>query len=449
MYRNESLGFFEAQQEDAAYLKSYPAAAVNAFFRQGGKKCYFISMGNPLPYNTGDAGKCRQLYTLLWGKTKADADLMDHPYSRKDLADLSLPPIPNGAYPMTAWVGLSHLEALSDVTYVCFPDLVDILGTPETDIPKAPETPVEEIFVICSRTMKTPSWSYTDAVHVPTCDETGFRVWKRIVEVILDFMSAYVPTAQFITSVPMPRRRVRQNFARFIADELFPGSSGSEDSYLRLQLVFPWIKTLQSRSLPGSLEPPEGALVGLLANHTLRFGAFRSIAGSLLDDAYDLEPQDIDAYSPSKTGEMSFADRACWFDFVPDGIALQSDVTAVFRETYRYAVIRRIMILVQRASHRVGLHHAFEASSERNWQAIKNHLSDLLHNVYQNNGLVGRSPEDAYSVDCGRSTMTQNDLDTGRLIANITLQPAVPIERIAVDVLLERDGTVKFRDGIP
>lgn len=448
VYSNESLGFPEALQDDASYVQNYSAAAIKAFFRQGGKKCYFISMGNPLEYNADDAEKARQLYKLLWGKKKAEAFLKNYQYSRNDFISISLPDIPNGAYPLEEWNGMSHLVALSDVTYLCFPDLVDILGTPGIEVPKAPETPEEEIFVVCSQTMKIPSWSYTNALSIPECGQNDFKIWKRIIEVILDYLSANVRTVQLVASLPLPEKRVRQNFAQFILNEILPGTNREESKYRRLQLVFPWLKTQQSDSLPESLEPPEGALVGLLAQNALRVGAFRSIAGSFIDDVYDLAPQDIDAYSQSEASEMSFADRVCWFDFIPDGIALHSDVTAVFRETHRYGAVRRIMILVQRAAHQVGLNHVFEPSSERIWLTIKDNLTDLLQNIYQNNGMRGKSSVEAYSVDCGRSTMTQNDIDNGRLIASITLQPAVPIERIAVDLLLERDGSVTLWSNI-
>ena len=45
----------------------------------------------------------------------------------------------------------------------------------------------------------------------------------------------------------------------------------------------------------------------------------------------------------------------------------------------------------------------------------------------------------AFVVRCGRDTMTQADLDNGRLVAEIELVPAQPVLRILV-VLALRDG---------
>jgi phage tail sheath protein FI len=204
------------------------------------------------------------------------------------------------------------------------------------------------------------------------------------------------------------------------------------------------LKTDRSARLPGALEPPEGVLLGILAGQSRRIGAFRSVAGSRVENAYDLSPKDIDAHGSSPGTGLSLADRVSWFDFVPEGIHLQTDVTAVRHGNHRYGAVRRIMILIQRAAYRIGLDHVFEPGSERIWRTIKDGLVDLLHHIYLKNGLRGKSSQEAYAVTCGRSTMTQNDIDNGRLIANVTLQPAVPIEKIAVDVLVERDGAVSF-----
>ena len=42
--------------------------------------------------------------------------------------------------------------------------------------------------------------------------------------------------------------------------------------------------------------------------------------------------------------------------------------------------------------------------------------------------LLGDKPEQAYFVTCDRSTMTQNDLDNGRLVCLIGVAPLRPAE---------------------
>jgi len=445
VYRNLSLGFTESVQANSFYVQNYSAAAVKAFFQQGGKKCYFICMGNPLPCEADDEEKNRQVCKLLWGKKKAE-DFFGNGklFMREDFLHITFPEIPHGASPMSEWNGMSHLAALSDVTYVCFPDLVDVLGRPPTVKAEELTAKDEEIFIVCSGTVQNPPWYFTSSVRVPEYDELAFKVWKRIVEHVLDFLMVHAGTVQLVAGLPMPGHKLRRHFSRFVSETLLSETEHAQHSYRHLQLSFPWLKTKRSDMLPESLEPPEGVLLGLLAGQSRQIGAFRSIAGSFADDAYDLVPRDIDGHWPGERNILTLADRVSWFDFVPDGIALQSDVTAFLKGNYRYASVRRIMILIQRAAHRIGLDHVFEPGSERVWRTVRDSLNDLLHFIYLRNGLRGKSSKEAYSVSCGRSTMTQHDLDNGRLIAHVTLQPAVPIERIAVDILLEPDGAVLF-----
>ena len=44
--------------------------------------------------------------------------------------------------------------------------------------------------------------------------------------------------------------------------------------------------------------------------------------------------------------------------------------------------------------------------------------------------LIGEKPEKAYFVHCDRTTMTQNDLDNGRLICLIGVAPTKPAEYV-------------------
>ncbi|WP_462268066.1 hypothetical protein [Desulfobacter sp.] len=444
IFDENRLGF-EAVLTDAHYLPHYAGAAIKAFFRQGGRKCYFICMGTPLPYHAPDLEKSRQLYTLVWGKEKADAALEDmETFTRNDWLHIWFPTIPHGAAPVRDWYGVSHLAGLSDVTYVCFPDLVDVLGNPAGEKPETRVTEDREVFVPCSDPKAESNRFYAEYEKLPEYTATSFAVWKRVTKHILAFLSARNPTVQLVAALPIPAKDVLKTFEAFVANNLLADAEHNETDYKHLQLGFPWLKTDRSGSLPGALEPPEGILLGILAAQSRKIGAFRSVAGSYVETAYDLSPRDIDAYGSPLPKGLSFADQVSWFDFVPDGIRLQSDVTAVHHGNYRYGAVRRIMILIQRTAHRIGLDYVFEPGSERVRRSIKDSLTDLLHRIYLQNGLRGKSAKDAYSVACGRSTMTRNDIDNGRLIASVSLQPAVPIEAIAVDILIERDRAVLF-----
>jgi phage tail sheath protein FI len=52
----------------------------------------------------------------------------------------------------------------------------------------------------------------------------------------------------------------------------------------------------------------------------------------------------------------------------------------------------------------------------------------FLLNEFRSGALLGAKPEQAYFVKCDRSTITQDDLDNGRLIVLIGVAPLKPAE---------------------
>ncbi|HEX5163934.1 MAG TPA: phage tail sheath C-terminal domain-containing protein, partial [Thermomicrobiales bacterium] len=70
----------------------------------------------------------------------------------------------------------------------------------------------------------------------------------------------------------------------------------------------------------------------------------------------------------------------------------------------------------------------FENNGDRLWANIRLTVEDFLFNEWRNGALLGLRPEDAFFVRCDRSTMTQNDLDNGRLVCQIGVAVVKPAE---------------------
>ncbi|NNE64776.1 MAG: phage tail sheath family protein, partial [Gammaproteobacteria bacterium] len=54
--------------------------------------------------------------------------------------------------------------------------------------------------------------------------------------------------------------------------------------------------------------------------------------------------------------------------------------------------------------------------------------TSFLYNEWVSGALLGANPEEAFFVRCDRTTMTQNDLDNGRLICLIGVSVLKPAE---------------------
>ena len=91
----------------------------------------------------------------------------------------------------------------------------------------------------------------------------------------------------------------------------------------------------------------------------------------------------------------------------------------------------------------------FEPSGQRLWRDIEIRLGLLLERVFAAGGLRGRDARDAFFVRCNRSTMSQADIENGRVIAEVGFAPALPVERIRVRLALDGGGLASLPGGAP
>ena len=141
----------------------------------------------------------------------------------------------------------------------------------------------------------------------------------------------------------------------------------------------------------------------------------------------------------------ALAERVCLVARQPDGWALQSDVTTSPDSAWRAGGVSRMIASLVRAARATGEAELFGANGPALWTRVRRHLEALLIAYWQEGGLGGATPDEAFEVRCDRSTMTQNDLDSGRLVARITVLPVAAIERITVVLALSAAGQRRRR----
>lgn len=76
----------------------------------------------------------------------------------------------------------------------------------------------------------------------------------------------------------------------------------------------------------------------------------------------------------------------------------------------------------------------FEPNGEQLWANVRRTVEDFLLKEWQSGALLGNKPEQAYFVRCDRSTMTQNDLDNGRLVCLVGVAPLRPAEFVIIRI---------------
>jgi len=90
--------------------------------------------------------------------------------------------------------------------------------------------------------------------------------------------------------------------------------------------------------------------------------------------------------------------------------------------------LRRYFAYLERSIDKGTQWAVFEPNGEQLWANVRRTIEDFLLNEWQNGALLGDKPDKAYFVKCDRSTMSQNDLDNGRLVCLIGVAPLRPAE---------------------
>jgi hypothetical protein len=182
---------------------------------------------------------------------------------------------------------------------------------------------------------------------------------------------------------------------------------------------------------PGQLQtvPPSGAVSGLIAQTDTQRGVWASPAGltaGALQGVRGLAATLTEGESDGLTAAGVCPLRS----FPGRGIRVWGARTlaSVDAPEWKYISVRRLFLFLEESLERSTQWAVFEPNDERLWQSIRTSIESFLFGLFQSGALVGRTPQDAYFVRCDRMTMTQDDIDNGRLVCLVGIAPVRPAE---------------------
>ena len=95
---------------------------------------------------------------------------------------------------------------------------------------------------------------------------------------------------------------------------------------------------------------------------------------------------------------------------------------------WKYVNVRRLFIFLEESIRANTGWVVFEPNDEGLWSRVRGTIALFLETQRRNGALAGSTPEQAYYVDVGPATMTQDDILNGRLICEIGVAPVRPAE---------------------
>jgi Bacteriophage tail sheath protein len=196
-------------------------------------------------------------------------------------------------------------------------------------------------------------------------------------------------------------------------------------------LYHPWIEVLDPNQplVAGAapqklLLPPSGFVAGIYARTDVERGVFKAPANEVV---YGLTR--FEANINQRRNEVLNPENINALRFFPGrGNRVWGARTLSSDPEWLYVNVRRLFIYLEHSIDRATQWAVFEPNGEPLWRNITQTVKDFLEVQWRNGALLGSTPEQAYFVRCDRSTMTQNDLDNGRLICLIGVAPVKPAE---------------------
>jgi len=196
-----------------------------------------------------------------------------------------------------------------------------------------------------------------------------------------------------------------------------------EDS--RLALYHPWVVIADPRRITDTIDvPPAGFIAGVYASTDVQRGVHKAPANEPVIGALRFT-QEINRFQQELLNPSGIN---CLRSFAGRGHRVWGGRTLASDPEWRYVNVRRYFLYLERSIDKSTQWVVFEPNGERLWANVRSTVEDFLYNEWFNGRLLGSSPKQAYFVRCDRSTMTQNDLDNGRLVCEIGVAPLRPAE---------------------
>lgn len=189
-------------------------------------------------------------------------------------------------------------------------------------------------------------------------------------------------------------------------------------------LYHPWLTVFDPLDKRNISIPPSGSVMGIYARSDNTRGVHKAPANEVVRSCVGLDVQfnkgEQDILNPKGVNLI----RA----FPGMGIRVWGARTASSDGSWKYINVRRLFIFIEESIKANTNWAVFEPNDEVLWVRVQRTIEVFLTNLWRNGSLAGTAPDQAFFVNIGRSTMTQDDIDNGRLICVIGVAPVKPAE---------------------
>lgn len=261
-----------------------------------------------------------------------------------------------------------------------------------------------------------------------TPETTDFTAALQQLELIPEIAIVAAPGATKIQALLAHAERMKDRFAVIDC-----GDQQSPDDVRALRasfdsaygaLYYPWVRVADPTTGRDVCVPPSGFVSGIYARVDLNRGVHTPPANEALVLATGLERE----ISASEQTTLNADSVNCLRRIPGKGLRVWGARTLSSDADWKYVNVRRLLLFLESSIDRGTQWAVFEPNGDRLWANVRRVVEDFLLLQWRAGALMGSRPEDAFFVRCDRPTMTQDDIDNGRLICLIGVAPVRPAE---------------------
>jgi phage tail sheath protein FI len=193
---------------------------------------------------------------------------------------------------------------------------------------------------------------------------------------------------------------------------------------------YPWVRILDPVTQRDIHLPPSGFVTGIYARNDIERAVYKAPANEVVTLAIGFET----LLNKGQQEVLNPEGINCFRFFEGRGYRLWGARTISSDPEWKYVNLRRYFIFLEHSIDRGTQWAVFEPNGEALWANVRRTIEDFLFDQWQKGALLGDKPEKAYFVKCDRTTMTQNDLDNGRLVCLIGVAPLRPAEFVIFQI---------------
>lgn len=189
-------------------------------------------------------------------------------------------------------------------------------------------------------------------------------------------------------------------------------------------MYHPWLQVFDPLDKKNIAIPPSGAIMGIYARSDNSRGVHKAPANEVVRACVGLDCQfnkgEQDILNPKGVNLIR--------SFPGQGIRVWGARTVSSNASWKYINVRRLFIYIEESIKANTNWAVFEPNDTTLWVRVQRTISVFLTTMWRNGSLAGASPEEAFFVNIGRNTMSQDDIDNGRLVCIIGVAPVKPAE---------------------